>query len=302
MEIFRNVVRSVLNISLPLWCLITQIGKADLYDNVSDESEAARRVLAFRRSKKMNSQPGASSIGIDAAVVREGWYDRYMTRETISDPVGLPVPSEANIISWKKKFLELPLPPRYTKALQTKDDYEVSEVLRGRYGQLQHFRPMLETAYIEYKRYSLDVEKVNAVCRRIQVVTQARAWKDYWERTTRVRIRANKELEKAIESIGFDVDNLFVPLVGIKKTEYEDWAKMHPQAAMNIAVKRRVAEAEARAGAAEERAKEAEDNAIAAQAEAAAAAAAAADAEFRAEEAERRQREAAARLRDSGFW
>ena len=236
-------------------CLGTQFGMADTGYSRLTKAEAQR---VDRRHGK-NSQPGASSIDDDSlAAVQGGWFDKYLLRETISDPRNLPVPSKATMDSWAKEFLTLPYPPRYTKPQQTKDDRDVWAVLNGRYKQLCYFCPMLATAYIEYSRYNLDVTKVNAVCKKIRAATQVKAWKDYWERSTRVRRRANNELKNAVASIGIEVDNLFEHLVTIKKKEYEQWASSHPQEAANIALKRRVAEAERRAKAAELKARDAE--------------------------------------------
>lgn len=236
---------------LMILCLGTQFGMADTGHSRLAEAEA--RWVDRRHGK--NSQPGSSSIDDSSlATVQGGWFDKYMSRETISDPKNLPAPSKASMDSWAKEFLELPYPPRYTKTRQTKDDRDVWAVLNGRYNQLRYFCPILATAYIEYNRYNLDVAKVNAVCKEMRAATQVKAWKDYWERTTRVRIRANDELKNTIAAIGTDVDNLFKPLVDIKKNEYAAWASKHPQAATNISLKRRVEEAERRAQAAEERA------------------------------------------------
>ena len=202
----------------------------------------ARLQTAGRRRSGINSQPGADSVDSKVATVQGGWYDLYMARETISDSDILPAPLKTHVESWKKEFLKLPYPPRYLKPQQVKDDHDVWEVLSGRYKQLQNFCPILEVAYIEYKRYNLDERKVNAVCNNIRAATQVKAWKDYWERTTRVRSRADMELKQIIESVGIDVDKLFEPLVTIKKKEFDSWASAHPQAAMAIAIKKAQAE------------------------------------------------------------
>lgn len=207
------------------------------------------------------------------------WYGQYNSRETVSDRSDLPTCSQSNVDAWKKKFLSIPYPPRYTKSRQTRDDQEVWGRVDSHYRHLLSFSNRLETAYIEYMRYGLDVKKINDVCSKIRAATQVRAWKDCWERTTRVRNKANEELRKVISAVDGEVDKLFEPLVAIKKKEYELWANKHPQQAMSIAVKRRVKEAEMRAANAELAARRAEARAADAEARAAAA-------EWRAEDAE----------------
>ena len=252
----KTLTRAVMCGALTVLCLNTQLSIAD----------------------SCNRQPGASSLDPNAAAIKGGWYDQYMARERISDASSSSAPSKTHVDSWGKKFLQLPYPPRYRKTQQTKDDHDVWEVLSGRYKQLQYFCPMLEIAYIEYKRYNLDVTKINAACDSLRAATQIKAWKDYWERTTRVRSHADKELKQIIGTVGIEVDSLFEPLVAIKKMEYDHWASMHPQEAMAIVLKRRVAEAERRAETAEQAAKEAKISA-------GAAAARAAEAEFRSQDA-----------------
>ena len=165
------------------------------------------------------------------------WYGQYLSREKISDPIDLHAPSQNQVDSWKKKFLSFPLPPRYKKPLQTKDDHDVWNRVSSEYKYLLSFREELEVAYIEYRRYGLDVAKINSVCGQISAATQVRAWKDIWERTTRVRKQAGADLGKITHSVEVAVDKLFEPLVAIKQKEYDAWARKHPQEAMAIAVK-----------------------------------------------------------------
>ena len=216
----------------------------------------------------------------------QGWYRQYMAREKISDPDNLPIPSQERIDIWKKKFLSVPYPPRYMKSRQTKDEQKVGAALRSYYEQLVAMSKRVEVAYVAYLSYGLADTKINAVCKKIQEATQVRAWKDYWERTTSFRKRAEYELQKVVMAVDVEVDELFKKLVEIKEREYDAWAKAHPQAAMVIANNRRLAEVERQARAAEQRAKQAEYAALAAQAAASAARSEAEMANMRAAEAE----------------
>ncbi len=223
------------------------------------------------------------------------WYGQYQSREKISDPLDLPLPSQTSVDSWKKKFLSVPFPPRYKKPLQTKDDHDVWNELSSHYKHLLYFREKLEIAYIEYRRYGLDVTEINNVCGQLSAATQVKAWKDSWERTTRVRNLAREELQKTIRSVGVAVDKLFESLVIIKQKEFDAWTRNHPQEAMSIMMKRRIEDAERRAENAEcnawnaaARADAAEARANAAEARAVSAELNAADAAQRASDAERK--------------
>lgn len=218
-------------------------------------------------------------MNLNDAAVQGGWFDQYMARDRISDPSDLPSPSPMHVKVWRKEFLELSYPPRFTKSRMTKDDEDVWAVLNARYMQLQYFYSMLEVAYVEYTRYKLDIAKVNAVCANMRAATQIKAWKNYWERTTNIRRRANQELKDIIANVGIEVDNLFEPLVVIKRKEYDNWARLHPQSAANIALKKRLEKAEQQAADARKRAEDAEYSAISAMSEAA-------HARFRAQTAE----------------
>ena len=220
------------------------------------------------------------------------WYGQYLSREKISDPIDLPAPSQNQVDSWKKKFLSFPLPPRYKKPLQTRDDHDVWNRVSSEYKYLLSFREELEVAYIEYRRYGLDVAKINGVCGQISAATQVKAWKDIWERTTRVRKQAGDELGKINHSVEVAVDKLFEPLVAIKQKEYDAWARKHPHEAMSIVMKRRVENAERRAGNAERQARNAAARANAAEIRAE-------NAEWRATQAEQNAVNAAQRAFDA---
>ncbi len=211
--------------------------------------------------------------------VEHYWQNKYMSRETIADQNDLPAPSQDRVDFWRKKHLSIPYPPRYTKPRQTKDDQDVWGRLSSHYRRLVDVTNLLELVYVEYVRYGLDVKSVNEVCNKVRAATQVKAWKDSWERTTRVREKANIELNEEVQSVIFAVDRLFEPLVAIKEKEFDQWAMKNPQAALNIMVKRRLSAAERRAEAAEQQARAATARAAAAEARAAAA-------EWRAEEAE----------------
>ena len=211
--------------------------------------------------------------------VEHYWQNQYMSRETISDQDNLPAPSQDCVDSWRKKNLSIPYPPRFTKTRQTRDEQQVWARLSSHYSRLLDVSNRLELVYVEYVRYGLNVKSVNDVCSKVRAATQVKAWKDSWERTTRVREKADAELKEVIQWVIFAVDGLFEPLVAIKKNEFDQWAKKNPQAAMNIMVKRRLTAAERRAEVAEQQARDAAARASAAEARAAAA-------EWRAEEAE----------------
>ena len=228
--------------------------------------------------------PGGEYTTVDVpdSSLPDYWYDQYETRETISDQLDLVTPTQEHVGAWKKKNLSMPYPPRYKKRQQTKHEREVWEMVQAKYKSLLSVTNKIELAYVEYVRYGLDVKKVNDVCDKLRAATQIQAWKDAWERMPRVREKAKKELSDVISSVSRETDGLFKLLVDIKKKEYDMWARNHPQAAMNITIKRRLSAAEQRAEDAEWAARNAERRASAAEKAANEAAIQAANAEARA--------------------
>ena len=207
-----------------------------------------------------------------------GWYSEYLSREKVSDPVELPMPSKARVDAWKKKYLTMPYPPKYKTKPSSGSGREVLMGVNHHYSMLHECDSLLEYAYIEYTRYGLDVTPIINVCNAMRKVSQINAWKKVWEHTTKVKEAANETLRQEIRVVRRDTDALFKKLVEIKRDEYANWANNHPQQAMNITVKKRLSAAEQRVQNAERRARNAERRARNAEAEAASAAGEAAEA------------------------
>ena len=204
-----------------------------------------------------------------------GWYNAYVSREKISDPVDLPLPSQARVDAWKKKYLTMPYPPKYKTKPSSSADHQVLSGLSHHYFMLHMCDHLLEEAYIEYTRYGLDVTPVIEVCNAMRKVSQINAWKKVWEHTTKVKDAANETLRNEISSVRIATNALFKKLVEIKREEYANWANNHPQQAMDITIKKRLSAAEQRVQNAERRMWEAEQRALNAESKAASAAGAA---------------------------
>ena len=228
-----------------------------------------------------------------------GWYNAYYSREKVSDPVNLPMPSKARVDAWKKKHLTMPYPPKYKTKPSSSADQLVLSGLNHHYFMLHMCDSKLEEAYIEYMRYGLDITPVIDVCNAMRKVSQINAWKKVWERSAKIQEVANNTLRKEIGSVRRDTDNLFKKLVEIKREEYANWANNHPQQAMNITVKKRLSAAEQRVQNAERRARNAERRARNAEAEAASAAGEAAEARRNAADAANAARAAERRAYDA---
>ena len=222
------------------------------------------------------------TYGVDFS---KGWYNQYKTREKVSDPSGLSMPSQTRVDAWKKKYLIIPYPPKYKVKPSSSNERNVSSGLNHHYWMLHDCDSLLEEAYVEYIRYGLDIKPINEVCNDMRRVSQINAWKKVWEHSTKVRDAANETLRKEIGSVRCSTDYLFKVLVEIKDKEYADWASKHPQQAMNITVKKRLQAAERKVQIAERAARNAEARATAAESAAASAAADAEDARREAAEA-----------------